>query len=231
MIGIARTEPRRERRQRSRDATGLDHRGRERQLRDARRCGADPQEELWRLRAVQGRYGPSDIDITKPWRHVRSGSIASKLLSQGLRSETTTRSRLYRQNVAGDYGVCAATSSTAVRRRRDDPRREGKREHEVCEKGRARSGASGVADGPACVANVREGPAIAVQGSGTSSKIDVDLYCTDKTCTPNSCAYRPAGWFCNDATQGGYRCPAMARIRNGNDRGKVTSAAVARPEG
>lgn len=38
-------------------------------------------------------------------------------------------------------------------------------------------------------------------------KREVEDFCTTKTCFPDSCTYRNAGWFCfEDATKGGYLC-------------------------
>lgn len=162
-----------------------------------------------------------DIDIAKVGGDMFGpiGSIGASLLLDKAFGPNDHKIHMYCQNVAGDYGVCLPCGDILHRcaQTNQDVPATGSCDHDVCEKGTPLGLQCGVEGGSACVANVcAKDPYCCVKEWDDQCKIDVDLYCTDKTCTPNSCAYRPAGWFCNtDPTQGGYKCLGDGKDPNG----------------
>ena len=92
-------------------------------------------------------------------------------------------------------------------------------DHDLCMPGGALSVQCGLPS--TCVADIcAHDPYCCIKEWDQQCKIDVDLYCKDKTCEPNNCAYRPAGWYCRtDPTEGAYRCDG-----NGGDNASQTTA-------
>lgn len=138
------------------------------------------------------------------------GSIAASLLLDKAFGPNDHKIHMYCQNVAGNYGVCLPCGDVLHRcaQTSDGLPPTGKCEHDVCTKGTPLGLQCGVAEGSSCVAQVcAKDPYCCAKEWDEACRLDVDLYCDDKTCTPNACATRPAGWYClSDPKLGAYQC-------------------------
>lgn len=162
----------------------------------------------------------TDIDITKLAGDVFGpiGSVGASILLDKAFGPNDKKVHMFCQNVAGDYGVClpcpnllsrCAQSSAGV-----PPT--GSCDHGVCDEG----GPLGLQCENGCVASVcAKDPYCCLKEWDAQCKVDVDLYCKGRTCEPDKCIYREAGWYCfSDATKGGYRCtgePGSVQVAEG----------------
>jgi hypothetical protein len=157
-----------------------------------------------------------DIDVAKVGGDIFGpvGSVAASVLLDKAFGPNDHKVHTYCQNVAGNYGVCLPCGDilhACGEKAKDALPPNTNCDHDVCATGKALGLQCGVDGGSACVAQVcAKDPYCCDSLFGAwdeTCKLDVDHYCDDKTCTPNSCAYRSAGWYCNtDGTQGGYKC-------------------------
>jgi hypothetical protein len=154
----------------------------------------------------------TDIDIDKLAGDLFGplGSIASRLLLDKAFGPSDHKIHMMCQDVVGDYGVCLPCPNilSACAQSNASVPPSGSCAHNVCETGAA----LGVNCEPPCVSKVCEkDPYCCTDQWDSQCKIDVDLYCPDKTCDPDSCAFKRAGWYCaSDAQNGGYRCDGSA---------------------
>ncbi|MBX3229483.1 MAG: hypothetical protein KIT84_17305 [Labilithrix sp.] len=136
------------------------------------------------------------------------GSIASAILLDKAFGPNDRKIHMYCQNVAGSYGICAPCSNILSRCAEVSGPIEdnGKCDHDICEVGGPLGPRCGLPS--KCVENVcKKDPYCCTKEWDLQCKTDVDLYCEDKTCTPDGCAYRKEGWYCfTDKTKGGYKC-------------------------
>jgi hypothetical protein len=159
----------------------------------------------------------SDIDIDKLAGDAFGplGSVAAKLLLDKAFGPSDHKVHMFCQNVAGDYGVCLPCgnilSACGDKTESDNPQAT-TCDHDACATDNPdvdNKPLSPTCGAPStCVADVcKKDPYCCTTAWDDACRTDVDLYCTDKTCQPNNCIYRPAGWFCNtDPTLGGYKC-------------------------
>lgn len=161
----------------------------------------------------------TDIDITKLAGDLfgKVGSVASKLLLDKAFGPNDRKIHTYCQNVAGDYGACLPCPSPLTRcaQTAEGVPETGACNHDVC----ATGGPLGI-QCDTCTASVcAKDPYCCIREWDEQCKADVDLLCKDKTCLPDSCAFREAGWYCrSDPKLGGYRCdgvPGNVQIAEG----------------
>ena len=150
----------------------------------------------------------TDIDVGKVAGDIFGpvGSVAAALLLDKAFGPNDHKIHMYCQNVAGDYGVCLPCGDILHRcaQSAEDAPAQGTCGHDVCTKGDALGRNCGDCQAKVCAKD----PYCCTKEWDAACLTDVDQFCTDKTCTPNSCAFRPQGWFCNspNTTEGGYRC-------------------------
>jgi hypothetical protein len=161
-----------------------------------------------------------DIDVTQVAGDMFGpiGSAAAAILLDKAFGPNDRKIHMYCQNVAGDYGVCLPCPNFLARcaQTNEEVPATGPCDHDVCETG----GPLGVQCHLPCVAQVcAKDPYCCIKEWDTQCKIDVDLYCTDRTCEPDKCVFREAGWYCfTDPSKGGYRCsgePGSVQIAEG----------------
>ena len=160
-----------------------------------------------------------DIDATQVAGDIFGplGSVATKILLDKAFGPNDHKIHMYCQNVAGDYGVCAPCSNILSRCAvGGEVPPTGPCDHDVCQEG----GPLGINCQDTCVAEVcLKDPYCCTKEWDYQCKINVDLYCKQKTCEPDKCIFREAGWYCfTDATKGGYRCtgePGKEQIAEG----------------
>lgn len=132
------------------------------------------------------------------------GSIASAILLDKAFGPNDRKIHLYCQNVAGNYGACVPCPNLLARCAvGGEVPPTGACDHDVCAPG----GPLGVQCDP-CVAEVcAKDSYCCTKEWDLACKVEVDQFCTKKTCEPDKCVYRQAGWFCfTDGSKGGYRC-------------------------
>jgi hypothetical protein len=149
-----------------------------------------------------------DIDATKVAGDIFGplGSIGASILLDKAFGPNDHKIHMFCQNVAGDYGVCVPCPNMLSRcaQTNDAVPASGSCDHGVCQSGNA----LGVNCELPCVAQVcAKDPYCCIKEWDYQCKVDVDLYCKDRTCEPDKCIYRPAGWYCfDDTSKGGYKC-------------------------
>lgn len=153
-----------------------------------------------------------DIDVSKAAGDMFGplGSAAAALLLDKAFGPNDHKVHMYCQNVAGEYGVCVPCPNMLARcaQTSEDVPASGSCDHDVCETGTA----LGVNCSLPCVAQVcAKDPYCCIKEWDYQCKVDVDLYCKDRTCEPDKCIYREAGWYCrSNPEEGGYRCDGEA---------------------
>lgn len=133
------------------------------------------------------------------------GSVGAAILLDKVFGPNDHKIHMYCQNVAGDYGACLPCPNMLARcaQTSEGVPAEGSCDHEVCETG----GPLGLNCGSCVQAVCAKDPYCCLKEWDYQCKVNVDLYCKDKTCEPNNCMYRDAGWYCNEnAKLGGYEC-------------------------
>jgi hypothetical protein len=163
----------------------------------------------------------SDIDITKVAGDMFGvlGSIGSRILLDKVFGPNDHKVHMFCQSVAGDYGVCLPCPNMLDRcaQTNDAVPPSGSCGHGVCQPGER----LGIQCEAPCVAEVcAKDPYCCIKEWDYQCKTDVDLYCKGRTCEPDKCIYRDAGWYCfDDKTQGGYLCngePGVEQIAEGH---------------
>jgi hypothetical protein len=138
------------------------------------------------------------------------GSAAASLLADKVFGPDSHTIHMYCDNVVGDVGVCVPCPNMFARcaQTTDGIPQSGRCDHDVCEVGSP----LGLQCQAPCVAQVcAHDPYCCTTGWDDKCKTDVDLYCADRTCEPDKCVFRSAGWYCfGDATKGGYLCSGAA---------------------
>lgn len=148
-----------------------------------------------------------DIDVKKLAGDMfgKIGSVGASLLMDKVFGPNDKKIHMYCQNIAGDYGACLPCGNPLARCAvGGEVPAGGSCSHGVCEEG----GPLGVNCGDACIATVcAKDSYCCTKEWDFQCKQDVDIYCTGKTCEPDSCSFRGPGWYCrNDTSEGGYRC-------------------------
>ncbi|HEY8079860.1 MAG TPA: hypothetical protein VIF62_37270 [Labilithrix sp.] len=132
------------------------------------------------------------------------GAAATSVLLDKVFGPSSKEINMYCQHVAGDYGVCVPCANFLSRCGDGGDIPPGAQcNHDEC--------TSGDRLAPTCTTCTA---AVCAKDSYCCAntwddlcKLEVEDFCTTKTCHPDSCAYRPAGWYCfEDASKGGYRC-------------------------
>lgn len=151
-----------------------------------------------------------DIDVKKVAGDVFGplGSVGASILLDKAFGPNDHKIHMFCQQVAGDYGICRPCPNMLARcaQTNEDVPPRGSCDHDVCKTGNA----LGV-NCNSCVAQVcAKDPYCCIKEWDEQCKTAVDRYCTDRTCTPNSCDHREEGWYCREErTEGGYRCNAL----------------------
>ena len=162
-----------------------------------------------------------DIDVTKAAGDIFGplGSVASKILLDKAFGPNDHKIHMFCQKVAGDYGACLPCPNMLARcaQTNENVPERGSCNHKVCEIGDA----LGVNCELPCVAEVcAKDPYCCIKEWDYQCKVDVDLYCKNRTCEPDKCIYREAGWYCfEDQSKGGYRCsgePGVEQVAEGH---------------
>ena len=161
-----------------------------------------------------------DIDITQVAGDMFGplGSKGAALLLDKAFGPNDKKIHMFCQNVVNDVGVCLPCPDPLTRcaQTSEGIPASGSCDHGVCEVG----GPLGLQCHSPCVAQVcAKDPYCCIKEWDLACKTDVDLYCQDRTCEPDKCTFRPAGWYCfDDPKQGGYRCsgePGQEQIAEG----------------
>jgi hypothetical protein len=161
-----------------------------------------------------------DIDVTKVAGDLFGplGSVGATILLDQAFGPNDHKIHMFCQNLVNDVGVClpcpnllASCAQTSA-----GLPATGSCDHDVCQLGAP----LGLQCSAPCVAQVcANDPYCCSREWDSQCKADVDLYCKDRTCEPDKCIFRPAGWYCfSDATKGGYRCagePGQEQIAEG----------------
>ncbi len=164
----------------------------------------------------------TDIDATKVAGDIFGplGSIGASILLDKAFGPNDHKVHMFCQNVAGDYGVCTPCPNVLGRcaQTSDAVPPSGKCDHDTCTTGTALGLQCELPS--TCVADVcAKDPYCCIKEWDSQCKADVDLYCKQKTCEPDKCIYRPAGWYClTDASKGAYRCtgtPGATQVAEG----------------
>ncbi len=165
----------------------------------------------------------TDIDATKVAGDIFGplGSVGAAILLDKAFGPNDHKVHMYCQNVANDYGVCLPCPNFLSRcaQTNDQVPPSGSCDHDVCQEGTK----LGVNCDPCVVSVCAKDPYCCIKEWDYQCKVDVDLYCKQKTCEPDKCIYRQAGWYCfSDPTKGGYRCsgePGVEQIAEGKQCG------------
>jgi hypothetical protein len=132
------------------------------------------------------------------------GSVGASILLDKAFGPNDKKIHMYCQPVAGEYGVCAPCANFLASCSEGGEIPPGAQcNHDECTPGE-RLGPSCTA----CTAAVCAKDAYCCASEWDDlCKREVEDFCTTKTCEPDSCAHRDAGWFCfEDASKGGYLC-------------------------
>jgi hypothetical protein len=132
------------------------------------------------------------------------GAAATSVLLDKAFGPNDKKIHMYCQNVAGDYGVCVPCANflSSCSDGGDIPPG-AQCTHDECTTGDRLDPTCTACTGAVCAKDAY----CCASSWDDLCKREVEDYCTTKTCKPDSCAYRPAGWYCfDDASKGGYRC-------------------------
>jgi hypothetical protein len=141
------------------------------------------------------------------------GAKATSILLDKAFGPNDKKIHMYCQNVAGDYGVCVPCANFLSSCADGGEIPPGAQcNHDEC--------TTGERLGPTCTectaAVCAKDAYCCASGWDDLCKREVEDFCTTKTCEPDKCIYREAGWYCfTDATQGGYRCEGGQTIAEG----------------
>jgi hypothetical protein len=148
-----------------------------------------------------------DIDVVKLAGDAFGplGSVGAAILLDKAFGPNDRKIHMYCENVAGDYGACLPCPSILSRcgKGGGDPLPTDGPCHDECTEGASMGLNCG-----ACVAEVcAKDSYCCLKEWDLQCKRNVDLYCTRKTCSPDTCEFREAKWYCfDDRAKGGYRC-------------------------
>jgi hypothetical protein len=174
-----------------------------------------------------------DIDATQVAGDVFGplGSIGAAILLDKAFGPNDHKIHMFCQNVAGDYGVCLPCPNMLARcaQTSEEVPPTGNCDHDVCETGTP----LGLQCSLPCVAQVcAKDPYCCIEAWDFQCKVDVDLYCNDRTCEPDKCIYREAGWYClTDATKGGFKCSGDPTQESTSDGQQCPTGEVCKTEG